>query len=290
MDWQDERYVRIFTRDTPDWVSWPWQARALLPLLLRKVDRVGQLALGRSGVRGLAACVGIPEEVCRVGLDALVQDGAVELQGPVVWVRNFQPAQEASMSGQARLKEHRKRKRGKLLESGHQVKRVETGRNEMKRVETGRNEMKLLPSVPSVPSVPKDSQPCEATASPVGDAELVFAYWRETLRPNARVFDAKTRKAVEARLKEFSRDELKLAIDGCRASPHHMGANDKAKRYDSLELICRDGGKVQAFHGYLEAAQKKITTSNVNSMLPPRPPEPERMSDDELRRLFTKNA
>jgi hypothetical protein len=140
MDWQDERYVRLFTRDTPDWVSWPWQARALLPLLLRKVDRVGQLGLGRSGVRGLAVCVGLPEDVCRVGFDALLEDGAVELRDQILWVRNFQPAQEASMSDAARMRDHRERKRAKLLDSGSSMKRIATKRNETKRDETNERE------------------------------------------------------------------------------------------------------------------------------------------------------
>lgn len=69
MRWSDERYVRVYTRDSANWLSWPWRARALLPLLLRKVDRAGLLKLpsGRP-VAALAAVVGLAGVV--TGADA----------------------------------------------------------------------------------------------------------------------------------------------------------------------------------------------------------------------------
>lgn len=65
MDWQDERFVRLYTRDTADWLTWPWQSRALFPLLMRKADRVGRVSMGRSGLAGLAV------------LDRIVGDGRI---------------------------------------------------------------------------------------------------------------------------------------------------------------------------------------------------------------------
>ena len=59
------------------------------------------------------------------------------------------------MSGPARLREYRERKRAKLLESGGPEKRNETKRNEMQ----------PLPSVPSVPSV-ETIQPTSTTPRP----------------------------------------------------------------------------------------------------------------------------
>ena len=51
MDWSDERYVRVYTRDTPDWQCLSFLAQGLFCLILRKVDRAGVLPLGRSGRR-----------------------------------------------------------------------------------------------------------------------------------------------------------------------------------------------------------------------------------------------
>ena len=60
---------------------------------------------------------------------------------------------------------------------------------------------------------------------------------------------------IKARLAEgCTVADLKLAIDGCHRSPFHMGENDNNRKYDSLELIVRDGSKVQSF---IELAQQE---------------------------------
>ena len=56
---------------------------------------------------------------------------------------------------------------------------------------------------------------------------------------------AKEAKLCRARLKDFSPDDIKLAIDGYHRSPYHCGQNDTGTKYQSLELILRDNGKVQ---------------------------------------------
>lgn len=72
MRWEDERYVRVYTRDTATWKTLPWQARALLPLLMRKLDRAGLMELGGEGASGIAAVLDLPATVVRPGLAALV--------------------------------------------------------------------------------------------------------------------------------------------------------------------------------------------------------------------------
>lgn len=53
---------------------------------------------------------------------------------------------------------------------------------------------------------------------------------------------------IRARLAEgYSAQDLCDAIDGCHRSPYHSGDNEAGRRYQSLELICRDGGKVLQF-------------------------------------------
>lgn len=111
MRWADERYVRVYTRDTPDWDMLPWQSRALLPLLLRKVDRAGLLDLGKHGIKALVRQVDMPEEVVEVGFSGLIEDGCISLHGTVVVVRNFIEAQETSSSDQQRKRDQRERAR-----------------------------------------------------------------------------------------------------------------------------------------------------------------------------------
>lgn len=119
MRWEDERYVRVYTRDTPDWVSLGWEAQALFVLLLRKCDRAGTLDLGRSGKRGLAALLAMPLEVVERALDVLLEDGCVERHETQLVVRNFVSAQEAVASAARRAREYRER--GRACAYAHDV-------------------------------------------------------------------------------------------------------------------------------------------------------------------------
>jgi len=114
MRWEDERYVRVYVRDTVDSVALGWKARALFVEIMRKADRTGALELGRSGQRGLAALTGIPESVVAEELPRLIEDGRVEQHGTILLLPNFIEAQEASMSPGFRQKESRERRRDQL--------------------------------------------------------------------------------------------------------------------------------------------------------------------------------
>lgn len=103
MRWADERYVRVYTRDTGDWLALGWQAQAMFLLLLRKSDRAGILATGRGGIRGLAALAGMPVEVAQEAVALLLEDGCLrQCEGGGYLIPNFIAAQEARASDKAR--------------------------------------------------------------------------------------------------------------------------------------------------------------------------------------------
>lgn len=80
------------------------------------------------------------------------------------------------------------------------------------------------------------------------DVRAVFTYWQKTLNHERAQLDAKRTKAIKARLKDgYSVADLCLAVDGCAKSPYHMGQNDSRAVYSDIELICRDGPKVDSF-------------------------------------------
>lgn len=83
---------------------------------------------------------------------------------------------------------------------------------------------------------------------PTGPTAEVFSYWQvKRNHPQAKL-DAKRLKAIKARLADgYTVGELCEAIDGCCLSPHHMGQNDTRTVYDDIELICRDGPRVDKF-------------------------------------------
>ena len=113
MNWSDERYVRIYTRDTPEWLCLSFPAQALLCLLLRKVDRAGVLALGKLGRRAVGVAIGFPGDWPRLepALDELLADGCVRIEGDLLLVPNFIEAQEAKATDKARAKKRREKVR-----------------------------------------------------------------------------------------------------------------------------------------------------------------------------------
>lgn len=81
------------------------------------------------------------------------------------------------------------------------------------------------------------------------DCLEVFNYWKEVMKKsNSSILNAKRTKAITGRLKEgYTVEQIKMAIVGCSMTPHNMGQNNNGKKYDDLELICRDGVQVERF-------------------------------------------
>lgn len=142
--WADERYVRVYTRDTPEWLSMSFLAQGLFVLLLRKVDRAGILPLGRLGKKGAAIAIGHAHEWNRLeaALEELLDDGCIVIQGDRLVVPNFIEAQEAPASNKLRQAEFRARARTKALDApeGDNSSRYVTERNGANENELDRDE------------------------------------------------------------------------------------------------------------------------------------------------------
>ena len=122
MDWSNERYVRVYVRETIDDISLSWEARAIWAELIKRFDRAGVIALGRQGVnwtKGLAALIRIPLNVVEDHFHELLEDGRVEIreEDGQAWAvaPNFIEAQEAKQSDSHRQREYRARRREKAL-------------------------------------------------------------------------------------------------------------------------------------------------------------------------------
>jgi len=101
-----------------------------------------------------------------------------------------------------------------------------------------------------------EPEPCGAIAPVVcasfassasADVAAVFAYWQTAMNHPQAKLTPKRRKLIAARLKDYTLIEIQRAIDGCRASPFHMGQNETGTVYDDIELICRNGEKLESF-------------------------------------------
>lgn len=162
LSWSRERYVRTFTRDTPSWLLAPWEARAFLLHLLRKLDRNGRIDLGDDGWEGLAATVMMPVEVVEGAVGHWLKRRTLVLEGSVLTMPNFVEAQECVASEALRAQQYRERKKvepvtkrdepSQNVTEHHAALRSVTRRHEPSR---GVTERHSVPSVPSVPDLKK---------------------------------------------------------------------------------------------------------------------------------------
>jgi hypothetical protein len=135
MDWDDERFIKVYTRDTTNWLALSWQARGLFLLLLRKLNRAGAIDLGRMGTRGVAVHVdgsATSWPSLEPFFAELVDDGCVVVEGSLLRVPNFVEAQAAIQSPAARKRAERERERDEV------TKRDEGSRNVTKSHEMSR--------------------------------------------------------------------------------------------------------------------------------------------------------
>lgn len=95
--------------------------------------------------------------------------------------------------------------------------------------------------------------------SAIAPSELVFDYWKDTLKHSQTKLDAKRRNLITARLKTFSVAQLCQAIDGCKTSAWHQGKNPSGKIYDKISLIFRDDEMVEQFISYTSAVPHRDT-------------------------------
>lgn len=119
MRWEDERYVKLYTRNTPEWLALPWQARGLFGLLMREADRAGVITLGKIGLKGIAVLLHAPWVEIKDQLEALLDDGCVQYNAEksVLLIPNFIEAQEAKASDAARKRKSRELARDRAASS-----------------------------------------------------------------------------------------------------------------------------------------------------------------------------
>lgn len=109
MNFEEEDYVRVYTRDTATWNALGWEGQCVLLQTMRKVGRrTGEFEVGTlDPVEALAFALRAPVKSVRVGLERMTSLGvAVIAEGKIV-LPKFLRAQWARRSDAARKRESR---------------------------------------------------------------------------------------------------------------------------------------------------------------------------------------
>ena len=114
MDWANEPWVKVYTRDTADMMAIGPEGRALWWELLRKVDRAGVVDIdGDPSV--LPELLRIPWEWYEVGFPKILKRKMALMRGGKVIIPSHVDAQETRQSDRQRQRESRSRRREKAL-------------------------------------------------------------------------------------------------------------------------------------------------------------------------------
>ena len=231
MDWPNERYVRVYVRDTVDYLVLSWQARGLWLELLRKADRAGVIATTK-GARGIAVLVRWPAEVVEPAIAELLEDGCLQSSPAGYVIPRFMEAQECAMSDVQRKREQRDRRRSEFTNRDPEVtERTElvTKRDRMSQV--GHAESRRVTPSLTVPNrtVPYrtekggDSASPRPPRAPSGDHQHVIAaftaYYERTHGGSRPTWDAKAAGQVKALLSKQPRDEICRRLELAEISP-----------------------------------------------------------------------
>jgi hypothetical protein len=136
LNWEDERYVRLHTRDTADWLMLSWDAQALYMQIRRKVDRAGILHLGKHGLRGVFVAINQPHLADRLAepLQELLGDGCVKLCGAAsdqLLLEEFIEAEETALSTRERKRASRERVRDRVSRGEQATGQIVTNRDDV---------------------------------------------------------------------------------------------------------------------------------------------------------------
>jgi len=91
-----------------------------------------------------------------------------------------------------------------------------------------------------------DLKPLSTKPDPVME---VFSFWCNVMNKQLSTtkLTPKRMQKIKDRLKEYEIGVIKQAITNCSNDPFSMGKNDRQKKFNDIELICRSGEKLESF-------------------------------------------
>jgi hypothetical protein len=284
MNWSDERYVRLYTRDSTDWSMLSFEAQGLLCLLLRKADRSGVIPVSeKHGLRSVFVMLGHGSrwKALLPSLEELIEDGVI-MHGPKGLVfPNYIEAQEAQASPALKQKMYRDRVARQQEALGNATvtegndgvtsgnASVENGPDSVSGVVdpvSGAPDPLPQPCLPkpaslagsllsgkpdtSTPALALDVEPMQAPETGVErDVTEVLTYWQEVFskqRSDITPGKGKARRSrVRARFREgYTVAQLKAAIDGGKRTDWVTQGVNGGKPLIEVDNLFKDGARV----------------------------------------------
>jgi hypothetical protein len=117
LNYEDEDYVRYYTRDTVSWKALGWEGQTVLSLMLHgKFDRSGVFDCDSHTLsQAVTLVTGLPKEVADIGLKRLLDSRTwIHRDGKLVWPK-FIHAQTCRRSDRLRQRESREKRQKKSL-------------------------------------------------------------------------------------------------------------------------------------------------------------------------------
>ena len=187
--WDDEPWIKVYTRDPAEFLALSFDASGLLLHLWRKLDKSGVFAIGDVAREEVAELLALTFRIERTRMEAALAELvrrkfvvlAMNEDQQVLVVPDFEPAQSARASDRVRQQEKRKRDRDEALSSsrselssghapsravtdGHAPSRAVTDGHAPSRIEENRKENKRVEDVDTSPTTsPSHAPPTELT-------------------------------------------------------------------------------------------------------------------------------
>jgi hypothetical protein len=238
MNFEDEDYVRYYTRDTVSWRALGWEGQTVMALMLHgKFDRSGVFDCDSHEPDAAVSLVtGLPLEVVQAGLPRILKAGTwVAKDGKLVWPK-FIHAQSCRRSDRIRKQESRENRRDKFLQKQAELPGLVTdGHNQSQEVTPSLADPSLNLSLDH-----------SSTSSP-DIVKEIFDYWQKLMKKPKAKLDSARRRKINARLKDFSPRDLCQAIRGAKNDDFLMGRDPKSngKQYNDFKTIFRDAAQVE---------------------------------------------
>jgi hypothetical protein len=279
--WEDERYVRVFTRDTADYLLMSFEAQSLYMHLRRKAERTtGCIQLGRHGKKAVSVVIGHPTrwDILGPALEELLTDGCVRLEGDRLYVVDFVESEESGASAKLRQQKHREQLKGREAPSQnvtecHGSSQPVTGGHGSSQPVTPSFLPSIQPSLlPSVsdehvavategepPSAPEEeAEPDEeAQRGPTeGEFDQYVARYARAFGANAPEVTPAVRKSFNALRRKHSLEEMLRAVD-------QLASDEHVRRTWTLKGVCSDAGMDRGSRDSSKKASSELPTSVV---------------------------